>query len=134
MGRADEMTGVVLQKMIDGGTEAIVGVTQDPKFGALIMFGLGGIYAELTKDVAVRLHPLTDSDANELVHSIKMAKLFEGYRGSPQSDIEAVEDLLLRVSALVGDIPQIAELDFNPVKIMSQGEGYRVVDARIMLR
>jgi acetyltransferase len=134
MGRADEMEGIILQQMVKGGIEAIVGVTQDPSFGALIMFGLGGIYAELTKDVAVRLHPLTDSDAKELVRSIKMSKLFEGYRGSPPSDTEAVEDLLLRLSALVEDIPQVVEMDLNPVKIMPKGEGYWVVDARIMLR
>ena len=134
IGRVDEMQGVTLQHMVTDGIEAIVGVTQDPSFGALIMFGLGGIHAELTKDVAVRLHPLTDSDAKELVRSIKMAKLFEGYRGSPPSDTEAVEDLLLRLSALVEDIPQVAELDFNPVKVMPRGEGYWVVDARIMLR
>jgi len=98
------------------------------------MFGMGGVYAELMKDVAVRLHPLTDSDARELVKSIKMTKLFEGFRGAPPSDTESLEDLLLRLSALVEDIPQIAELDFNPVKVMPRGKGYWIVDARIMLR
>ena len=134
MGRRDEMTGVIVQHMVAGGVEAIIGVTQDPSFGPLIMFGLGGIYTELLKDVAVRLHPLTDVDAKELVGSIKMARLFQGFRGAPVSDTEALEDLLLRVSALVEDIPQIAELDLNPVKVMPQGDGYWVVDARIMLR
>ncbi len=133
-GRQHEMEGVTVQRMINGGIETIVGVTLDPSFGPLIMFGLGGIYAELIKDVAVRLHPLTDSDARELVKSIKMTKLFEGFRGSPPSDTESLEDLLLRLSALVEDIPQIAELDFNPVKVMPRGEGYWIVDARIMLR
>jgi len=84
--------------------------------------------------VAVRLHPLSDSDARELVKSIKMTKLFEGFRGAPPSDTESLEDLLLRLSALVEDIPQIAELDFNPVKVMPRGEGYWIVDARVMLR
>ena len=134
MGRQDEMTGVILQRMVAGGVEAIVGVTQDPSFGPLIMFGLGGIYTELLQDVAVRLHPLTDVDAKELVSSIKMARLFQGFRGAPLSDTGALEDLLLRLSALVEDVPQIAELDLNPVKVMPQGEGYWVVDARIMLR
>ena len=134
MGRQDEMTGVILQRMVEGGVEAIVGVTQDPSFGPLIMFGLGGIYTELLQDVAVRLHPLTDVDAKELVSSIKMARLFQGFRGAPLSDTGALEDLLLRLSALVEDVPQIAELDLNPVKVMPQGEGYWVVDARIMLR
>ena len=134
MDRRDEMSGVVVQRMVAGGVEAIIGVTQDPSFGPLIMFGLGGIYTELLKDVAVRLHPLTDVDAKELVSSIKMARLFQGFRGAPLSDTGALEDLLLRLSALVEDVPQIAELDLNPVKVMPQGEGYWVVDARIMLR
>ncbi len=133
-GRQHEMEGVTVQHMINGGIETIVGVTHDPSFGPLIMFGLGGVYAELIKDVAVRLHPLTDSDARELVRSIKMSNLLDGFRGSPPSDTESLEDLLLRLSALVEDIPQIAELDFNPVKVMPRGEGYWIVDARIMLR
>ena len=98
------------------------------------MFGLGGIYAELFKDVVLKLHPLTDLDARELVGSIKTTKVLEGYRGSPPSDTAALEDLLLRVSAMVEDIPQIAELDLNPVKVMPQGEGYWVVDARITVK
>lgn len=134
IGRQHEMDGVTVQRMVRGGIETIAGVTQDPTFGPIIMFGSGGIYAELIKDVALKLHPLTDLDARELVSSIKMAKLFEGYRGSPPSDIQALEDLLLRLSALVEDIPEVTELDLNPVKVMSQGEGYWVVDARIMVR
>jgi acetyltransferase len=98
------------------------------------MFGLGGIYAELLRDVALKLQPLTDLDAKELVSSVKMARMFEGYRGQPASDIPSLEDMLLRLSALVEDIPQIAELDLNPVKVMPRGEGYCVVDARIMVK
>jgi acetyl coenzyme A synthetase (ADP forming)-like protein len=134
MGRQKEMAGVTVQRMVKGGVETIVGVTQDPLFGPLIMFGLGGIYAELLKDVAIRLHPLTNLDAKELINSIKMARLFRGFRGAPVSDTQSLEDLLLRLSALVEDIPQIAELDLNPVKVMPQGEGYWVVDARVLLR
>jgi acetyl coenzyme A synthetase (ADP forming)-like protein len=134
MGRQAEMEGVTVQCMVTEGIEVIVGVTQDPSFGPIIMFGLGGIYAELMKDVAVRLHPLTDVDARELVSSVKMAKLFEGFRGEAPSDTQSLEDLLLRLSALVEDIPQIAELDLNPVKVMERGKGYWIVDARIMVR
>jgi len=134
IGRKDEMDGVTVQRMVEGGIETIVGVTQDPSFGPLIMFGIGGIYAEMVKDVAVRLHPLTDVDARELIGAIKMAKLFDGFRGSPPSDIQALEDLLLRLSALVEDMPEITELDFNPVKVMPRGEGYWIVDARIMVK
>jgi len=134
IGRKSEMEGVTVQRMVEGGVEAIVGVTQDPSFGPVLMFGLGGVYAELLKDVAFRLHPLTDLDARELVGSVKMAKLLEGFRGTPPSDTQALENLILRVSALVGDVPQIAELDFNPVKVMPKGEGYWVVDARILMK
>jgi acetyl coenzyme A synthetase (ADP forming)-like protein len=134
LGREHEMEGVIVQQMVKDGIETIVGVTQDPSFGPLIMFGLGGIYAELIKDVAIRLHPLTDLDARELVNSVKMAQLLDGYRGSPPSDRQALEDLLLRLSALVEDVPQIAELDLNPVKVMLRGEGYWVIDTRILLR
>jgi len=134
MGRPDEMDGVTVQRMISEGIETIVGVTQDPSFGPIIMFGLGGIYAELMKDVAFKLHPLTDVDARELIGSIKMAKLFEGFRGAAPRDTAALADLLLRLSTLIEDVPQIAELDFNPVKVMEQGAGYWVVDARILVR
>ncbi len=134
IGRENEMLGVTVQPMVEGGVETIAGVAQDPSFGPLILFGLGGIYTELIKDVALKLQPLTDRDAHDLVHSIKMARLFEGYRGLPPSDTDSLEDLLLRLSAMVEDLPQISELDFNPVKVMPKGEGYWVVDARIMLR
>ncbi len=134
LGRESEMEGVAIQRMIPGGVEIIAGVTQDPTFGPLIMFGLGGIQAELLKDIVLRLHPLTELDASEMVSSIKTASLFEGFRGAPPSDIQTVPDLLLRLSAMVEDIPQIAELDFNPVKVMGRREGYWVVDARISLK
>jgi acetyl coenzyme A synthetase (ADP forming)-like protein len=134
LGRQSEMAGVVVQEMVKGGIETIAGVTQDPSFGPLIMFGFGGVYTELIKDVALRLHPLTDLDAREMITSIKMAKLFEGYRGSPPSDVKSLEDLLLRLSAMVEDLPQINELDFNPVMVMPEGEGAWVIDAKIMVK
>lgn len=134
LGREHEMQGVTIQRMVEGGIETIVGVTQDPSFGPLMMFGLGGVYTELFKDVAFRLHPLTDLDARELVGSVRMARLFEGYRGAPPADTPALEDLLLRLSALIEDVPQIAELDFNPVKVMPKGQGYWVIDARVLVK
>ena len=134
IGREKEMAGVTVQKMMTGGIETIVGVTQDPSFGSLMLFGSGGIYAELIKDVTMKLHPITDLDAAEMIGSLKMTKLFEGYRGSPPSDTKAIQDLLLRVSAMVEDIPEITELDLNPVNVMAKSEGYWVIDARIMVR
>jgi acetyl coenzyme A synthetase (ADP forming)-like protein len=134
LGRQPEMSGVTVQQMMTGGIETIVGVTQDASFGPLMLFGSGGIYAELIKDVIMKLHPITDLDAAEMIRSLKMTKLFDGYRGSPPRDVLALQNLLLRVSAMVEDIPEIAELDLNPVNVMPSGEGYRVIDARIMLK
>ncbi len=126
-----EMDGVLVQKMLTEGVEVMVGVTQDPSFGPLIMFGVGGIYAELFKDAVFRIHPLTDVDAQEMVRSIKAYQLLEGWRGASPSDIKALEELLLRVSEMVEDFPQIMEMDLNPVKASERG--YAVVDARILL-
>jgi len=133
IGREEEMQGITVQEMISGGIEVIVGVIQDPFLGPLILFGLGGIYTELFEDVTLRIHPLTNVDAREMVRSVKAYKLFEGWRGAKPCDIAALEDLLLRVSAMVEDFPQIAELDLNPVKVLERNRGYVVVDARILL-
>jgi acetyltransferase len=131
IGRIHEMDGVMIQKMVTEGIETIVGVSNDPSFGHLIMFGMGGVNAELLNDVAFRLNPLTELDVQELIGSVKMSKLFDGYRGMPPSDKPALKDLLLRLSTMVEHNPQIAELDFNPVKVLPAGQGYWVVDARI---
>lgn len=134
IGREHEMQGVMIQKMIEDGAEVIVGVKEDPSLGHVIMFGLGGIYAELLKDTSIRLHPLRDSDARDMIRSVKMAELLKGYRGSAPMDIESLEELLLRISAMVEDIPQITEMDLNPVKVLPRGQGYCVVDSRIMVK
>ena len=105
MGRPDEMQGVIIQEMITGGIEVIVGVTQDPSFGPLILFGTGGVYTELFKDVVLRIHPLTDIDAQEMVRSVKAYQLLEGWRGTKPCDTKSLEELLLRVSAMVEDLP-----------------------------
>ena len=133
MGRGKEIQGVTVQEMVSGGVEVIVGVTQDPSFGPLILFGSGGIYTELFKDVAFRIHPLTDVDAAEMARSVKVSRILEGWRGSKRYDIESVEDLLLRISAMVDDLPEIVELDLNPVKVLGEGKGYLVVDARVLV-
>jgi len=134
MGREREMQGVMIQKMIKDGAEVLIGVKEDPSLGHVIMFGLGGIYAELLKDTAVRLHPLRDSDAKEMISSVKMVELLKGYRGSTPMDMKSLEELLLRLSAMVEDIPQITEMDLNPVKVLPRGQGYWVVDSRIMIK
>ena len=130
----DDAQGVLVQQYVEGGREVLIGMTEDPNFGPLIVFGLGGVFVELLRDVAFRIHPLTDLDAAEMVKEVKSAKLLEGYRGGPPGDIRAVEDALLRVSALVSDLPEIVEMDMNPVKVAEPGKGLSVVDARIRVR
>ncbi|MBM2832662.1 MAG: acetyltransferase, partial [Dehalococcoidia bacterium] len=131
LGRIGEMQGVMVQEMVSEGVEVIVGMTQDASVGPLLMFGLGGVHAELFKDVVFRIHPLTDIDAAEMVRAVKAYQLLQGWRGTNPSDIKSLEELLLRVSALVEDMPQVVELDLNPVMSLEQGKGYVVADARI---
>jgi acetyl coenzyme A synthetase (ADP forming)-like protein len=127
--------GVLVQEMVAGGHEVLIGVTEDPSFGPLLVFGLGGVYVELLKDVAVRIAPITDRDAAEMVGEIKTARLLQGrYRNFPPGDLDALQEALLRVSALVEAVPELVEMDMNPVKVLLPGEGVRVVDARIKVR
>jgi len=122
---------VLLQEYVPDGREAFVGVHRDPSFGPLIGCGLGGTLVELADDVAFRLHPLTDRDAAELIDSGRLARVLRGYRGGPPADRAALTDALLRVSALVEALPELAEIDLNPVLVLPCSHGVRVVDARI---
>ena len=120
--------------MIAGGTEVIVGVADDHMFGPLVVFGLGGVAADVLADYAARLTPLTDTDADKLIGSIRSAPLLLGHRGSARpegqpADLVALRDLLLRVSRLADDLPEVTELDLNPV--IARPDGVFVVDARI---
>jgi acetate---CoA ligase (ADP-forming) len=123
--------GVQVQEMISGGHEVLIGMTEDPNFGPLIVFGMGGVLVELLGDVAFRIHPLTDADARAMVLSIRTSRLLQGYRNLPVGDLEALEEALLRVSALITALPEMIELDLNPVKVLPPGQGVRPVDARI---
>lgn len=131
-GLSDAMEGALVQEMVAGGVECLVGVVADPVFGPLIAFGLGGVAAEVLGDVAFRLHPLTDIDATELIESTKAARFLRGLRGEAPADVEALRGLLLRVSQLIEDVPEIAELDLNPVLVRPRGA--LALDARIRLR
>jgi acetyl coenzyme A synthetase (ADP forming)-like protein len=117
----DSLGGVVLQPMVAPGIETIVGVTQDPSFGPLVLFGMGGVTAELVRDTALRLVPLTDVDASELVRSLRSSPILFGYRGTAPSDVAALEDLLLRVGRLADELPEVRELDCNPVLVGPTG-------------
>jgi acetyl coenzyme A synthetase (ADP forming)-like protein len=132
-GVKDGMDGVLVQPMLREGVECLIGVVTDPIFGPLIAFGSGGMTAEVLGDVAFRLSPLTDLDAEELIAGTKVATLLRGYRGSPAADVSALRDLLLRVSLMVEDCPEMAEMDLNPVLVRRAGQGAVVLDARMRL-
>jgi acyl-CoA synthetase (NDP forming) len=129
--KLEAMDGVLIQPMISGGVEVMAGVTHDPVFGPLIAFGLGGIHVEVLADVTFRIAPLTDRDAAEMVRGIRGFRLLEGYRGHPPIDLAAIENVLRRVSRLVEDVPEIHDLDLNPIFAFTPGEGCRIADARI---
>jgi acetate---CoA ligase (ADP-forming) len=125
---------VLVQPMIGGGVETMMGITQDPLFGPLVAFGLGGIYVEVLGDVRFRIAPLTDRDVDDLIHNIKGFPLLQGYRGHPAADLDSLRELLLRLSRLADHVSEIAELDLNPVIALAPGHGCRIVDARIRVK
>ena len=121
----------LVQEQIRDGVEMIAGVTHDPAFGPLVMAGLGGTTAEVLGDVAVRITPLSDTDVDEMLRSLRSYRLLTGYRQSPPLDVAAFAELLHRISAMVEDIPEIAELDLNPVFVRPHGAV--AADVRIRL-
>jgi acetyl coenzyme A synthetase (ADP forming)-like protein len=123
---------VVVQQMIRGGAELLAGVVQDPTFGPLVAFGPGGVFAELIGEAQFRIAPLTPADAEELVLTGKAGRLVAGFRGKPAADVDALVDLVLRLARLAEDIPEVAELDLNPVLALE--DGYVAVDARVRVR
>lgn len=127
------VAGVLVQKMVIGGQEVIVGVKRDPTFGPLVMFGLGGIYVEVLADVSFRLAPLTAADAWEMIEEVRSAKLLAGLRGAPPADRSALVDAVVRVGQLAADHPELAELDINPLLVLPEGQGVIAVDARMIL-
>jgi len=128
-----EITGVLVQKLAPRGKEVILGMTRYPIFGPLIMFGFGGVFVEVFKDVAFRLAPLTRNGARNMVRSIRANKLLSGYRGAPKADIATIERMLVSLSDLVLDHPEIKELDINPLLVHPEGEGVTVADCRLIL-
>ena len=126
--------GVLVQEQVRKGREVLVGVNRDPQFGPLVVFGLGGIYVEVLKDVAFRLAPITREEAREQIREIRTFPLLKGVRGEAPADLVAAEEIILRVSQLVTDFPEIVEMDINPLVIHNQGEGAIVLDARIILQ
>jgi len=132
-GLAEHAGRYLVQEMIEGGVEMVVGVTHDPSFGPIIVTGMGGTLVELLRDVAVRITPVTDEDVAEMLEELRMAPLLRGYRGTPPADVGALTDLIHRVNAMVEDLPEVAELDLNPVFVRPDGQGVVAVDVRLRL-
>ena len=129
-----EKFSVVVQEMVSGGVETVIGMSSDPAFGPVIMFGLGGVYVEVMKDVAFRINPLSDLDAKEMIESLRGVKLLKGFRGAEPVNMEVLEDSILRVSQLVSDFAVITELDINPFIISSSPKTTKAVDARFIVK
>jgi acetyl-CoA synthetase (ADP-forming) len=123
--------GVTVQEMAPPSTEVVIGASKDPQFGPAIMFGLGGIFVEVLKDVTFRIAPITKEEAREMITEIKAYPVLKGYRGLPPADTEAIVQMLVNVSRLVMDYPEINELDLNPVMVYEKGA--KTVDTRIIL-
>jgi acetyl coenzyme A synthetase (ADP forming)-like protein len=123
--------GVLVQRMTTGGIELISGITNDPLFGPLLAFGLGGVNVGILNDVQFRVTPLTDVDARQMIQGIRGFRLLKGYRGHAPADIDAIEEVILRLSRMAEEIPEIAEMDLNPLIALAPGQGCSAVDARI---
>ena len=125
--------GILVQEFIRDKKETIIGVNEDPQFGPMIMFGLGGIYVEALKDVSFRIAPLSRQVAGEMIEEVKTVSLLKGTRGEVPSDIKSIIEIILKVSQLVMDFPEIVEMDINPLFVKKQGEGSIAGDARIRI-
>jgi len=131
--RVPALEGFLVQRQVSRGVEALVGMTKDASLGPLLVAGIGGVAVELYKDVSFRVTPVSDRDAADMLDELRGAKLFDGFRGAPPADRPALEDVLQRISALVEIMPELIELDLNPVIVRPPGEGAIAVDARIRL-
>ncbi len=129
-----ELEGVQLQKMLSDGMEVIIGMVQDPTFGPMMMFGLGGIYVEIFQDVKFAIAPVNEIEAKDMITGIKTYKLLEGARGDKAKDIESIAQIILRISKLATDFPEINEFEINPLMVFDEGKGALTVDMRLILK
>jgi acetate---CoA ligase (ADP-forming) len=129
-----KIDSVLVQPMVTGGQELILGGRQDPNFGPVVLIGLGGIFVEVLEEVSLRVAPITNQEAREMIDELRGAPILKGARGHKPSDLQAVSDALLRLSQLLIDFPEISELDINPLRVFQENNGCRALDARVMLR
>jgi len=128
-----DIWGCLVQQQVRNGQEVIVGMNRDPQFGPMVMFGLGGIYVEILKDVSFRIAPFSRNEAREMIEEIHSFNLLRGVRGKAPSDIDGIVDTLLRLSQLVTEFPEIVELDINPLMVFEAGSGVKAIDMRLIL-
>jgi acyl-CoA synthetase (NDP forming) len=128
-----ELDGVLVQPMVSGGRELILGGRHDPQFGPVVLVGLGGIFVEIFEESQVRVAPLSQRTAEEMLEKLRGYQILAGARGHKPVDIDAVVETLLRLSQLLVDFPEIKELDINPLRVFHAGEGCSALDARIIL-
>jgi acetyltransferase len=123
---------VLIEQMAPRGQEVIVGLRRDPGFGPVVMFGLGGIYVELFKDVSFRVAPVSPEDALEMIRETRAGKLLTGFRGAPPADLDAVVECIMRLGQLGLDFPEIEEAEVNPLLVFPQGQGALALDGRVI--
>lgn len=128
-----EVEGCLIQKMVPPGVELIIGAVYDEIFGHVVAFGLGGVLTELYRDISMRLVPVEEEDAWEMIKEVKAYRLLTGYRGMPPRDLHAIVDIVVKFSRLLAENPAIKEADLNPVIALEEGRGAYVVDARFLL-
>lgn len=128
-----EVKGFFIQKMIPKGEEVILGIKRDPNFGPVLMFGFGGVFVEIFKDVSFGVTPIDSGTVDDMISGLQASPLLQGARGRPRRDLEAIKEAMLRLSLLATDCPQIKELDINPIIVLEEGKGCFVADARIIL-
>ena len=125
---------VLVQEMVEGGVEVIAGISQDPQFGPILLFGIGGVFVELYRDVAMRSCPITEADAREMIAEVRGHRLLQGFRGAPEADVDALVGSLLALSQMAVDLDhRRPELDVNPLMVLPKGQGVKAVDALLTL-
>ena len=130
-----EVRGVLVQEMVSGGVEVIVGVSYDSQLGPVLLYGLGGIFVEALRDVSLRLCPVSRLDAREMISEVAGSRLLQGFRGTLKADVEALVDVLVSVSHMAASLEgTISELDINPLSVLPQGQGVKALDALIAIR
>ncbi len=128
-----EIYGILVQEMLPSGLETIIGSTRDPIFGPVMVFGLGGVFVEVLRDVSFRIAPVEYEEALEMIKEVRSSKILAGFRGSPARDVKALADIIVKLSKIMVEIPEIKEVDLNPVIVYEEGKGAKIADARFII-